>query len=461
VTEPRSVALVPSDPRLGGAPPLDRERYTVLLLDEDQLERFLARPRMRDVAPVPVRAVPAWPRPPRLTVRRAAVTMAVLAAAATLWIRTSGDDLEAPIAAAAPVVTKAPPVPTGAGLSVRLMRFAGDTETRAVASRLAKTGLPAFAWQVEGPLPDLLVGPFVSIDEAERAQATLAAQGYRRSRLHVDDRLRSARMAPAAATPAVLAVAAPGRESLVFELAAEPRAVSGERVDLRTFEVFTSPAGAIDAQEWNMPGDVRLIQHVALEADPRGERGLTARVRLSAGVRAGVRVEGSRVYVDVQEEAQEIVSNEPRLPAQTARPVEAPVRFAVPASPAVAEPAPAAVARPQLQPKSLQASPADVMRYRESVAPVFARFEEIQPFLRSAVGQGSPDVLAALAGTFAELEQTLGGLPVPPGAQDVHNLLSSAVQLAKGATSLGSTADRAVQVREATAQFQAARARLK
>ena len=322
MTEPRSVALVPSDPRVSGAPPLDRERYTVLLLDEDQLERFLARPRMRDVAPVPLRALPAWPHAPRLTVRRAAVTLAVLAAAATLWIRASGDDLEAPIAAAAPVVSQAPPVPTGAGLSVRLMRFAGDIETKAVASRLVKSGLPAFAWQVEGPLPDLLVGPFVSIDEAERAQRELAAQGYRRSRLHVDERLRSSRLAPASATPAVLAVAAPGRESLVFELSAEPRGVSGERVDLRTFDVLTSPAGAIDAQEWDMPGDVRLIQHVSVEGDARGERGLTARVRLSAGVTAGVRVEGSRVYVDVQEMALE----QTPPPARAARWVEVPAQ---------------------------------------------------------------------------------------------------------------------------------------
>ena len=455
MTEPRTVALVPSDGRASGTMPLERERYTVLLLDEDQLDRFLARPRMRDVAPVEVRALSAGRRAPRLTVGRAALTVAALAAAGTFWVRASGDEFEAPVAAAVPVVSQAPPVPTGAGLTVRMTRFAGDNETKAVASRLVKSGLPAFAWQVEGPLPDLLVGPFVSIDEAERAQRELAAQGYRRSRLHVDERLRSSRSAPASATPAVLAVAAPGRESLVFELSAEPRGVSGERVDLRTFDVITSPAGAIDAQEWNMPGDVRLIQHVSVEGDARGERGLTARVRLAAGVTAGVRVEGSRVYVDVQEMA--LKQTPP--PARAARWVEVPAQATPPASRVAAESAAALVAPRQAQAMRPSASAADVLRYREAVAPVFARFEEIQPFLRSAVGQGSPDVLVALAGTFAELDQTLRAIPVPPGALDVHNLLSSAVQLARGATSLGLPADRAVQVREATAQFQAARAR--
>jgi hypothetical protein len=272
----------------------------------------------------------------------------------------------------------------------------------------------------------------------------------------VADRLRSSKRAAAAATPAVLAVAAPGRESLVFELSAEPRGVSGERVDLRTFDVITSPAGAIDAQEWNMPGDVRLIQHVSVEGDARGERGLTARVRLSAGVTAGVRVEGSRVYVDVQEMAP---AQAPPPPARAARWVEVPPQATPSTSRAAAEPAAALVAPRQAQAVRPSATAADVQRYREAVAPVFARFQEIQPFLRSAAGQGSPDVLIALGGSFAELDQTLQAIPVPPGAMDVHNLLSSAVQLARGATALGSAAERAVQVREAAAQFQAARSR--
>jgi hypothetical protein len=466
------MSLVPSGNNLGGPASPERERYTVLLLDEDQFERFLARPRARDVVPMSTGRASVWARAPRFTVRRAAVSLAVLAAAGTVWARASADRLEAPVAAAAPVIRQAPSVATGASFTVRVPRFAGERDARAIASRIARGGLPAFTWHVDGPLPDLLVGPFVSIDEAEHAQRALAVHGYRRSRLHVDERLRSTRLASASASPAVLAVAAPGRESLVFELTGEPRVMSGERVSATVFDVITGPIGSpIDAQEWSAPPELRLVRHIVVEADATGERGLTARVTLAEGAPARVRAEGSRLYVDVEEP--EGASPEAGAPPRRARaevaPPEAPAE--TPRSPAAVSPttspsnsAPAAMpsatsalpARP-----AAPGSPDEVQRYREAIAPVFARFEEIQPFLRSAVAEGSPDVLGALAGTFAELEQTLRSVRVPPPALEGHSLLTSAVQLARAAAASGSASERTVQAREATAQFQAARARLR
>lgn len=457
---PGTGTLVRSADAIAAARPVESDRYTVLLLNEEQLDRFLARPRVEGTTAVAVGRPRPWPRAPRLTVGRAAVSAAVLAAAATIWVLGTADDLETAVAAAPVADRRAPLLPTGVSFSVRVARYAGAAETRDAAVRLAKAGLPAFAWETDSRLPDLLVGPFVSVDEAERAQRVLAGRGLGRSRLHVDDRLQRT---PAAdpVTPVVLAVAAPGREALVFELSREPRATSGERIDATTFDVVASPTGEpIDAQEWKAPSDLHLIRHVTLEADPTGERGLTARVTLAREALARVRVERSRIYVDVQEVA-----------AAPERPVSLP-RLAVAAGPAsgaaprVSDPgnAPAArrasAASPAVEGSVEGSTPDDLRRYREAVAPVFARFEEIRPFMRAAVGQDSPEVLAALAGTFAELEQIIQGVPPPPVAGGAHGLLVSAVRLARDAASTGPAAERAGQLREAAAQFQAARAKL-
>jgi hypothetical protein len=95
------------------------------------------------------------------------------------------------------------------------------------------------------------------------------------------------------------------------------------------------------------------------------------------------------------------------------------------------------------------------------IGPIFARFEEIQPFLRSAVSTPTPEVLAAIAGTFTELEDALRSTDVPRSAQGAHGLMTSAVQLARGAVLPSYTGDRMTQVREAMAQFQAAKAQLR
>ena len=132
------------------------------------------------------------------------------------------------------------------------------------------------------------------------------------------------------------------------------------------------------------------------------------------------------------------------------------------AVPKASAPAPSAPAAPAVVgPRAGAESPGDVTQYRQAIGPVFARFEEIQPFLRSAVSTPTPEVLAAVAGTFAELEQTLRTTAVPRGAQGAHGLLTSAVQLAHGAVAPTFTGDRMTQVREAMAQFQAAKAQLR
>ena len=119
-------------------------------------------------------------------------------------------------------------------------------------------------------------------------------------------------------------------------------------------------------------------------------------------------------------------------------------------------PVPAAVG-----PRAAAASQANEAQYRQAIGPLFARFEEIQPFLRSAVSTPTPEVLAAISGTFAELEQTLQATDVPRSSQGAHGLLMSAVQLARGAVAPSFSGDRMTQVREAMAQFRAAKAQLR
>jgi len=454
-------------------PTVEGDKYTVLLLDEDQLDRFLNRSSLKTLGSQLTRTVDVWPRGHRARVWAAAAAVAVLAVT-VVWLRAAGDPKAAASSRpAARRIVSGPPLATGASFSVNVTSFSRDADARIMAGRLTKAGLPSFAWRLNGGFRDVLVGPFVSIDEAEAAQRDVARLGYSRTRLHVDERLRStdavAPVAEAKGNPAVVLVAAPGRLAVAFELAEEPQQVSGRRIDSTTFAVTTSAGPAIEAQEWNAPSDVQLVKHVSVAADPRGLQGLEAFVTVAENAVATVRLQGTRVYVDVSRAQLDFderpvapVTSQPVLepapaPARAAGPVAPPARSTATPRPAASSAAAGTVAGPRLS----APSPGDPTQYRQAIGPVFARFEEIQPFLRSAVATPTPEVLAAIAGTFAELEQTLRATDVPRAAQGAHGLLVSAVQLARGAVAPAFTGDRMTQVREAMAQFQAAKAQLR
>jgi hypothetical protein len=297
----------------------------------------------------------------------------------------------------------------------------------------------------------------------------VARLGYTRSRLHVDERLRSTDAVVAAdaakASPAVVLVAAPGRLAVAFELSEEPQQVSGQRIDSTTFAVTASAGPVIQAQEWNAPSDVQLVKHVSVAADPRGLQGLDARVTIAENAVATMRLLGTRVYVDVSRAQLDFDERPaPAPPVQLAAgpaavPAPAPARAA--AVPRTTPPAAGPAAPSVVGPRAAAASQANEAQYRQAIGPVFARFEEIQPFLRSAVSTPTPEVLAAISGTFAELEQTLQVTDVPRSSQSAHGLLTSAVQLARGAVAPSFSGDRMTQVREAMAQFRAAKAQLR
>ena len=130
----------PSTPQAGPAP-VEGERYTVLLLDEDQLDRLLTRPQLRNVGPRAARTVDVWSSARRVKTWGAVAAIAVLAVTAAVWLRAAGDKGDPPVVVATPVVDESPAVTTGASFSVQVASFARDREARGGATRLTRAGL--------------------------------------------------------------------------------------------------------------------------------------------------------------------------------------------------------------------------------------------------------------------------------------------------------------------------------
>src|SRR6185436_11140816 len=191
-------------------------------------DRFLNRSSLKTLGSQLSRTVDVWPRGHRARIWVSAAAVVVLALT-VVWLRAGDPKSVASARPAARRIVNGPALATGASFSVNVTSFSRDADARIMAGRLTKAGLPSFAWRLNGPSRDVLVGPFVSIDEAEAAQREIARLGYSRGRLHVDERLRSTVVptssAAAKASPAVVLVAAPGRLAVAFELSEEPEEV--------------------------------------------------------------------------------------------------------------------------------------------------------------------------------------------------------------------------------------------
>jgi hypothetical protein len=453
-----------------------------------------------------------WPAAVRRPAWIAGAVVLTLAASAAAWLRASPGDAVVP-----PPALDRPLLATGASFNVTVAPVARDQDARALAVRLGQAGMPAYDWRVDGSERQVLLGPFVSIDEAEAAQGALRAEGFRATRLHVDERLRTStpesditttrHVAAASATdPAVVLVAAPGRVSLALELLEEPREVGGRRVSTDTYEVvIRQPSGSLgepaSARLWSAPDQVALVRDVTLqEIEPGNRQNLRLRLTVSEAADVTVRTAGQRVYVDLSRKSAmpdetSLVAGVPRqrVPVEPVSPglgvrearaaahtspvgyqaqAHAPSRAGAPVGSGPlgdlgSQPA-ATTASSALTPPPAVAVATGTASGAEGGAALdalYARFEEMQPFLRSAVASPDPVVLTALRGSLAELDQSLRAHRVPQGTASSRAgmasqaLLSSAVQLAKDAVAPDFTGDRAAQVREAAAQFAAAKQR--
>jgi hypothetical protein len=419
------------------------QQYAVVLVNEDQLNQLMRRPGVRQVnrgysvPDVHTRY---------LRLKRRTATAAVL----LLILATGGFFyFVAPQPAMASMfpwkeTAEAPTLITGASFSVTVASLESGDGVGTAASRVRTLGLPAFTRLSPDrrQLHQAMVGPYASLDEAERVQRRLGRSGFTGARIFVDESLRNAPRNELYAessqgNPGVLLLGAPDRVSLVFEMPLEPRQVRSRRAD-NILDLDVGPmSNPIHPQQWSAPEGVHLVERVAIEGIAAGESGLFMRAHVAVPefARANVRTEGRRVYVDL---------TWPLVAADASAPRSA---FQAPAP-----------ARPEPKPAVAAAREDDQLgvNYGEALRPVLERVAAIKPFLISAAQSGSPDVLGALDETLATLEASLKALHAPAAALDQHQMLIASIRTARRAMDPAFGGDRPAQAREAFVLYDAA-----
>jgi hypothetical protein len=287
-----------------------------------------------------------------------------------------------------------------------------------------------------------MAGPYATLDEAERVQRRLMRAGMAGARIFVDESLRNVprNELPTAVpdgNPAVLLLGAPDRVSLVFDMPVEPRQVRSRRAE-GLMDLDVGPLqNPVYAQQWVAPEGVHLIERVAIESAPPSENGqfLRAHIAVPEFARANVRSEGKRVYVDFTWPMAPAVTTSPRSNVRMAS-AQRPPAAAAPATPPV-------IANVQ-----------EEQRYAEAIRPVVDRLSEIKPFLISAAQSGSPDVLRALDGTLASLDQSLKSVRPPASSADQHQMLTAVVRGARRALDPTFGGDRQAQALQAMSMYE-------
>jgi len=293
-------------------------------------------------------------------------------------------------------------VATAASFSVSAGSFTTPARAATFAAALDASGLPILIRvRPEDHRYQVLVGPYVSTDEAEHAQRALAAWGLGESRLVVDDTMRS----PATASVfgigetgnTVVMISAPGVSSIVFEMTRPPKAIEAKRTSVATIDVSVgadpqvgASGGSDQADDFEtlaLPDGVSLIRDLSVRNE--GTSSIRAHVVVPGDVQSRLRLEGKRVYLDLAW---------PTAPWR--------IGAAGPRGPAVQA---AAVGGPVLsdQPQSS----------REQLDAAIARVHEIEPFVTSAVAAPEPDVLAALSRSLDGVRATVQRLTLTPDAE--------------------------------------------
>ena len=292
-------------------------------------------------------------------------------------------------------------VETGASFSVSGGSFAAQSKADTFAAALGASDLPVFVRaRVEDGRSQVLVGPYVSTDEAERAQRKLAAWGLGETRLVVDDAMRARPQEAAifglgeSTSNSVVMIAAGSMSSLVFEMHETPKAVEVKRTSATSLDVeIGQTAGELEPIA--LPDGVVLVQQLSVHSE--GDS-LRAHLVLPDGVENRLRLEGRRVYLDLAF---------PKAPWNIAKPVRA--------SRVLSEPA---------DYSTVAADPPNDAR--EQLDAAVARFDQIKPFLNSALAMPEPDVLAALAHSLDDLRTTVEHLTISrDGETDRASLLAA------------------------------------
>ncbi|HVQ13524.1 MAG TPA: SPOR domain-containing protein [Vicinamibacterales bacterium] len=437
-------------------PEVSGQQYAVVLVNEEQLNQLMRRPAMRQVNSR-ILTQDAYSRYEKLKRRTttAAILLLVLVAGGLAWVF-----VPQPAMASMFDWSKPPAIPalfTGASFSVTIASLDSADGANVAASRVRNLGLPAFTRRSPGKYQvyQAMVGPFASLDEAEKAQRNLAGLGYRAARIFVDESLRTAARGdqpivdPSATNPGVLLLGAPDRVSLVFELQSEPRQVNSSRPDGTTLQIDAGPMVLpAQPQHWSAPDGVHLLHTVSIETlSAQGSLNyVRAKVALPEFAKANVRTEGRRVYVDLTWP----------VDGENAR---APRRMTViqEGSPGGAAPAESGSVSAAAKPGAPTAS-GEEERYRADIEPIHQRIREVRPFYLSAVQSGSHDVYAAIDQTFASLEASISAVKVPTSEVFQHQLLLQATQAARQGLAPAFAGDRLAHAQKTLVLFDGAMA---
>ena len=436
----------------GSKPEISGQQYAVVLVNEEQLSQLMRRPAMRQVNSRFGSTDARYERLKRRTMA-AAILLLVLVTGGLAWVFVPQPAMASMFDWSTP--SAMPTLYTGASFSVTIASLDSADGASGAAARVRGLGMPSFTRRSPGQYTvyQAMVGPFASLDEAEKAQRRLGGMGYRGARLFVDESLRSAPRTEqpidtSASNPAVLLLGAPERLSLVFELESEPRQVTSARPDAATLQIDAGPmATPADPQQWGAPDGVHLLHNVAIEtlAAQGGLHYVRSRVSLPEFAKANVRTEGRRIYVDLTWPLDE--EDDPRTPRRTT----ASTPHAGDAGAQSREPRSASGAQKQ-------DTPSQEERYREAIQPIHQRISELRPFLLSAAQSGSTDVYAAVNQTLAALEASLVGMRVPASEVGQHQLLISATRTARHGLEPGFSGDRVANAQKALTMFDGAMA---
>jgi hypothetical protein len=435
-------------------PEVSSQQYAVVLVNEEQLNQLIRRPGMRQVNPrfASSDVYRRYERLKRRTVGAVVLLLLLLLAGGLAWMFVPQPAMASMFPWSQPAAI--PTIDTGASFSVTIASVDSIDGASGTASRVRTLGLPAFTRRSPGKhqVYQAMVGPFASLDEAEQAQRRLSALGYKGARLFVDESLRGAphteRHAETLATgPGLLLLGAPDRISLVLELQSEPRQVNSSRPDAATLLIDAGPiATAATPRQWSVPDGAHLLHTVSIEtlAAQGGLNYLRVRVTLPEFAKANVRTEGRRVYVDLMWPLDGEDTRAPGRPTPTVVPEDGERSGSTPHKSTGAE-RPSGAGGPD-------------GRYLEAIKPIHQRINEIRPFLLSAAQSGSADVYAALDQTLAALEASLVAMNVPAADSGQHQLLVSALRVARSGLAPGFSGDRVAQAQKAITMFDGAMA---
>jgi len=352
---------------------------------------------------------------------------------------------------------RAASVETGASFSVSAGSFATEVKAATFAAALDASGLPILVRvRPDDGRYQVLVGPYVSTEEAERAQRRMAAWGLGEARLVVDDTMRSNPQEAAvfgfggSSSTSVVMVAAAGMSSIVLEMSHVTKQVEARRTGSTTMEVEigqvavgSQQAAAGDSQQvaeafepLRLPDGVSLVRGLAVQSSD-GDM-TRARVVVPEGVESRLRLEGRRVYVDLafQKAPWRIEKPAPKGPGLPGNESE---RVAGRVSDA-----PGRVGRVVSEPPNV---------YREQAEAIVVRFTEIEPFLLSAVQSPEPDVIAALAHSLEDVRRSLERTTAPADSQADRQTLLLGIARAQAALAPTFASDRKAAIEEAIALF--------